>query len=273
MSIETKYNKLLVMLKEMDRVIIAFSGGVDSTFLLKAASVANLQDILAVTGISDSLPEEELSFTKEMTSSMGIKHMTIDTDEINNDNYTANSPDRCYYCKKELFSKLKDMAAREKYPYILDGTNTDDNEDWRPGSLAAKEEGVQSPLRDTGLTKNDIRILSKTLGLATWNKPATPCLASRFPYGQKITAESLGRVHKAETFIRALGIKEFRVRSHAGLARIEVHVRDFPIIMNDTSRMEIVNYLKSLGFQYITIDLQGFRTGSSNEYLEKKTDK
>ena len=267
MSIETKYNKLLVMLKEMDRVIIAFSGGVDSTFLLKAASVAKLQDILAVTGISNSLPEEELSFAKEMTSSIGIKHMTIDTDEINNVNYTANSPDRCYYCKKELFSKLKDIAA-EKYSYILDGTNADDSKDWRPGSRAAKEEGVQSPLRDAGLTKDDIRALSKTLGLATWNKPATPCLASRFPYGQKITAESLDRVHKAETFIRALGIKEFRVRSHAGLARIEVHVRDFPIIMNDASRIEIVNYLTSLGFQHITIDLQCFRTGSSNECLE-----
>jgi len=139
MSIETKYNKLLVMLKEMDRVIIAFSGGVDSTFLLKAASVAKLKDILAVTGISDSLPEEELSFTKEITSSMGIKHMTIETDEINNDNYTANSPDRCYYCKKELFSKLRDIAAEETYAYILDGTNADDSKDWRPGSRAAKE--------------------------------------------------------------------------------------------------------------------------------------
>jgi uncharacterized protein len=268
MSIETKYNKLLVMLKEMDRVIIAFSGGVDSTFLLKAASVAKLKDILAVTGISDSLPEEELSFTKEITSSMGIKHMTIETDEINNDNYTANSPDRCYYCKKELFSRLKDIAAEGTYDYILDGTNADDSKDWRPGRRAAKEEEVQSPLHDAGLTKNDIRALSKTLELATWNKPATPCLASRFPYGQKITAESLNRVHNAETFIRALGIKEFRVRSHAGLARIEVHVRDFPIIMNDASRIEIVNYLKSLGFQHITIDLQGFRTGSSNECLE-----
>ncbi len=270
MTIDEKYRKLRESLKSMDRVIIAFSGGVDSAFLLKAASVSGV-NILAVTGISASLPEEESSFAKEIASSLKVIHRVINTEEMQNSSYTNNPPDRCYYCKKELFGKLKDIAKQENYSYILDGTNADDAHDWRPGSRAAGEEGVKSPLLDAGLTKFEIRKLSKDLGLPTWDKPATPCLASRFPYGQQITAEALSRVHKAETFIKQFGLKELRVRSQDDSARIEISPGDFQKLTENNARLEIIDYLKSLGFKNITLDLQGFRSGSSNEALQDKS--
>ncbi|MEN8264886.1 MAG: ATP-dependent sacrificial sulfur transferase LarE [Nitrospirota bacterium] len=270
MTLEIKFNKLKENLNNMDRVIIAFSGGVDSTFLLKAASVSGLDKILAVTGLSESLPEEEASFAGEIASSLKVTHRTIVTEELSNSNYTDNPPDRCYYCKKELFSRLREIAEQEDFTYILDGTNADDAGDWRPGSRAAREEGVKSPLLDTGLGKDEIRKLSRSLGLPTWNKPATPCLSSRFPYGQKITSEALDRVHKAESFIRSFGVKELRVRNYTESARIEVLPEEFPILMDNQTRLKIIDYLKSLGYRYITIDLQGFRSGSSNEVLEIK---
>ncbi len=255
----------------MDRVIIAFSGGVDSTFLLKAASISGLSSLLAVTGVSESLPEEECSFATETASSLNVSHTIINTEEMQNSSYTSNPPNRCYYCKKELFGKLKELAKRENYSFILDGTNSDDAHDWRPGNRAAGEEGVKSPLLEAGLTKDEIRKLSKDLGLPTWNKPATPCLASRFPYGQHITSEALGKVHKAESFIKKYGPEELRVRSHADTARIEINPGDFPKLTDERARLEIINYLKSLGFKNITLDLQGFRSGSSNEALPDKT--
>lgn len=251
----------------MDRVIIAFSGGVDSTFLLKAASISDLRKVLAVTGKSESLPEEEVLFTGEFATSLNIDHLIISTDELKNTKYSDNTPDRCYFCKKELFSKLKEIAIERGVAYILDGTNADDVQDWRPGSRAAREEGVRSPLLDASLTKNEIRHLSRKLGLPTWDKPATPCLSSRFPYGQKISAEALDKVHKAEKFIKRFGVKELRVRYRRDTARIEVSPDDFDIIMNEDFRENIIRYFKSLGFRYVTLDLQGFRSGSSNEVL------
>jgi uncharacterized protein len=268
MTLDEKFNKLKDSLRQMDRVIIAFSGGVDSAFLLKAASLSVPGTVLAVTGLSESLPEEEASFAGKIAGSLNISHRTIITEELKDRNYADNPPDRCYYCKKELFSKLREIAEHENFTYILDVTNADDAADWRPGKRAAKEEGVYSPLLDAGLGKNEIRELSRSLGLPTWDKPATPCLSSRFPYGQKITAEALDRINKAESFIRSLGVKELRVRNHSETARIEVLHEVFYRIMEN--REKIINHLKSLGFKYVTLDLQGFRSGSSNEVLNTK---
>ncbi len=251
----------------MDRVIIAFSGGVDSSFLLKAASMSGLSKLLAVTGQSESMPEEEVSFSKEIAGSLNVRHRIISTYELEDINYSKNPPDRCYYCKKELFIKLKDIAIKEDFSYILDGTNSDDAKDRRPGRRAAQEEGVESPLLDVDLSKDEIRELSKSLGLPTWNKPAAPCLSSRIPFGQEITSESLNRINKAETFIRKFGVKELRVRNQSETARIEIQPDDFHKLMADPVRKEIVDYLKSLGFKYITLDLQGFRSGSGNESI------
>lgn len=270
MTLDNKFKKLKEHLKSMDRVIIAFSGGVDSTFLLKAASLSGLESILAVTGISDSIPREESAFAKEIARSLNVTHRAIITEELKDGNYAGNPPDRCYYCKKELFGRLRKIAEEDNFPYILDGTNADDARDWRPGNRAAREEGVESPLLQAGLGKDEIRELSRSLGLPTWDKPATPCLSSRLPYGQKITAAALERVNKAESFIRAFGIKELRVRSLSETARIEVLPEDFPKLMVSAAREKIIHYLKSLGYTYITLDLQGFRSGSSNEVLDKR---
>lgn len=274
MPINNKYNELLNDLKKMDRIVIAFSGGVDSTFLLKAASLSGASDVLAVTGQSESVAKEELSFATEIAASLNVKHRIIVTEELTDNNYAENSPDRCYYCKKELFSRLCDIASGENYLYVLDGTNADDANDRRPGRRAAGENGVRSPLLEAGLTKNEIRELSKQLGLPTWDKPATPCLSSRFPYGERITAEGLLRVNKAETFIKSFGIRELRVRSHSNVARLEIHPEDFPKVMDTTAREKIVEFLKSLGYEHITLDLKGFRSGSANEVLQsEKTEK
>jgi uncharacterized protein len=267
MTLDEKFDKLKNRLRQMDRVIIAFSGGVDSTFLLKAASMSGLSEVLAVTGQSESMPEKEFTFSKEMAGSLNVSHRIIRTTELGNNNYTTNPPDRCYYCKKELFGKLKQIAEKEDFPFILDGTNSDDAKDRRPGRRAAQEEGIESPLLEAGLSKDEIRELSKALGLPTWNKPATPCLSSRIPYGQEITAEALEKVCKAETFIRKFGVTELRVRNHSEVARIEIHPEDFHKLTGDPARKEIVNYLRSIGFKYITLDLQGFRSGSGNEIL------
>ncbi len=270
MTLARKFNKLKDDLKQMERVIIAYSGGVDSTFLVKTASISDLKEIIAVTASSESLPEEELSFAKEMASLLKIRHRIIFTEELKDDNFSNNPPERCYYCKKELFTKLKEMASEENIQYILDGTNADDVHDWRPGMKAIRELGIISPLRNVGLTKKEIRELSFSLGLKTWDKPATPCLASRFPYGERITSEALERVNRAERFIKGFGIRELRVREHEKIARLEMPAKDFMLLMDKGVRTEIVNFLKSLGYIYITLDLQGLRSGSLNEMLSPK---
>ncbi|MEF9475802.1 MAG: ATP-dependent sacrificial sulfur transferase LarE [Candidatus Mariimomonas ferrooxydans] len=265
MPLNNKFTKLKKNLKHMERVIIAYSGGVDSTLLLKASSLSGLREILAVTASSESLPEEELSFARKITADLRIKHRIIKTEELKNKNYADNPPDRCYYCKKELFGKLKRMAIKDNFPFILDGTNADDAGDWRPGRRAAIETGVHSPLLDAGLGKREIRDISRALGLSSWNKPAAPCLSSRIPYGQKISAQALKRINSAENFIKRFGVKELRVRDHSETARIEIMPEEFPLLMNKAVRTEIVTFLKTLGYKYITLDLQGFRSGSLNE--------
>ncbi len=269
MTLNDKFTKLKNNLQKMESVIIAYSGGVDSTFLLKAASDSGLRKILAVTASSESLPGEELDFAKKITSDFNIKHRVIKTDELNDKNYTNNSPDRCYYCKQKLFAKLKDMSVQEGFSFILDGTNADDSNDWRPGRRAAMEAGVKSPLLNAYLSKKEIRDLSRTLKLPTWDKPATPCLSSRFPYGHKITAQALNKVHTAENFIKKLGIKEVRVRDHNETARIEVAPDNFSLLLDENVRTEITRFLGKIGYKYISLDLQGFRSGSLNEVLSK----
>ena len=270
MTLNDKFTRLKEDLKQMERVIVAYSGGVDSTFLLKASSIAGMKQILAVTALSETLPHEELSIAREITSALNIEHRIITTEELKNKNFSDNPPNRCYYCKKELFSKLNEIAAKENFSFILDGTNIDDTRDHRPGRRAAKEMGVHSPLLNAGLSKKEIREISRTLGLPTWNKPAAPCLSSRFPYGQKITAEGLERVNRAENFLKRLGLTDIRVRDHSGTARIEVIQEEFAILMEKNNREEIITLLKSLGYKYITLDLQGFRSGSLNESLKCK---
>lgn len=267
MTLNDKFTRLKEDLKQMERVIVAYSGGVDSTFLLKASSIAGMKQILAVTALSETLPHEELSIAREITSALNIEHRIITTEELKNKNFSDNPPDRCYYCKKELFGKLNEIAAKENFSFILDGTNTDDTHDHRPGRRAAKEMGVHSPLLNAGLSKKEIREISRTLGLPTWNKPAAPCLSSRFPYGQKITAEGLERVNRAENFLKRLGLTNIRVRDHSGIARIEVMQEEFAILMEKNNREEIITLLKSLGYKYITLDLQGFRSGNLNELI------
>jgi uncharacterized protein len=264
-----KFKKLKDNLKRMERVLIAYSGGVDSTLLLKTASLSGLNDILAVTSSSESVPKKELEFAKELTLSLNVTHRIIETDELKDTNYSSNPPERCYYCKKELFGRLSEIAEEENYPFILDGTNADDINDWRPGRKAAKEMHVVSLLLEAGLCKEEIRAISKDLGLPTWNRPSNPCLSSRFPYGQKITAGALRRVDLAEDFIRKLGVRELRVRDHSDLARIEVPYDDFSLMLKEGIREQIVTYLKSLGYRHVTLDIRGFRSGSSNELLKE----
>ncbi len=270
MTLNDKFTRLKENLKQMERVIVAYSGGVDSAFLLKAASAAGLERVLAVTASSETLPHEELSFAREIALSLNVEHRIITTEELKDKNFSDNPPDRCYYCKKELFGKLKDLSMNENFSFVLDGTNADDVYDHRPGRRAAKEMGVYSPLLDAGLGKVEIREISRILGLPTWNKPATPCLSSRFPYGQKITAAGLERVNQAENFIKQFGFTELRVRDHAGIARIEILPEEFSKLMNKTAKEEIIAFLKSLGYKYITLDLQGFRSGSLNEEARHK---
>ncbi len=265
MAATGKIEKLINIIKPMDGAVIAFSGGADSTLVLKAASMAGLQRILAVTAVSESLPGDELLFAKQVAVSLSVPHRIIETKELQDENFASNPPERCYYCKKELFCKLQKIALEEGFPNILDGTNADDRQDHRPGRRAASETGVRSPLLEAGLTKKEIRDISFELGLATWDKPAAPCLASRFPYGHKITAENLQMVAQAEEFLRKFGLKEFRVRHHGDIVRIEVMPEDMAVFENNETRMQTVDFFKAIGFKYVALDLQGFRSGSLNE--------
>ncbi|MGB3082802.1 MAG: ATP-dependent sacrificial sulfur transferase LarE [Candidatus Omnitrophota bacterium] len=262
-----KLVKLKNILEEMGSTLVAYSGGVDSTFLLKVAADVLKDNILAVTSKSPTYPPKEIKLAQKICKQLDVKHVIISTDELNDENFTSNPPERCYYCKKELFSKLAELARKHNLNCISEGSNLDDINDFRPGTKAITELGIRSPLKECELTKDEIRQISKNMGLPTWDKPSFACLSSRFPYGTAITEEELSKVSQAEDFLSSLGFKQLRVRVHGDMARIEVLKEDMNILLEKNLREKVVSKLKALGYNYIALDLQGYRTGSMNETL------
>lgn len=267
---QQKFDILNKILKEMGGVLIAFSGGVDSTFLASAAHQTLGKRALAVTGRSVTLAQSEFIESIQLAEHIGIRHRIVDTAEIKVEEFGNNPPNRCYYCKNELYTILRDVAAEEGLPFILDGSNADDKGDHRPGMKAARDLEVRSPLMEAGFTKSEIRELSKEMGLPTWDKPAMACLSSRFPYGDKITPEKISQVEKAEASLRALGFRQLRVRHHGTIARIEIPEDEIPALFENSLAGEVIKRIKDAGFSYVTLDLEGFRSGSMNEPLFNK---
>jgi uncharacterized protein len=264
-ALETKLDSLKRILSEMGGTVVAYSGGTDSTLLLKVAQDVLGERAMAVTATSSSLPQEELEDAAELAAQIGARHLIIESDELESPGFVANAPDRCYHCKQLRFDALIKLAKEKGFSYVVDGSNLDDQGDHRPGMRAAHELGVRSPLMQAGLTKADIRAISRELGLPTWDKPSNACLASRIPYGTPITRERMQQVEQAERLLHTLGFTQARVRAHGEIARIEVEADDLPILLENRSR--IVDEFRRLGFSYVTADLEGYRTGSMNETL------
>jgi len=264
-DIEAKLARLRTLLRETGGIAIAFSSGVDSTFLLKVAHEELGERVVAVTARSHSFPKREQDEAAAFCAREGIRQVVVESEELTIPGFRQNPANRCYLCKKELFTKILEIARAEGLSAVAEGSNMDDLGDYRPGLQAVRELGIRSPLREAELTKDEIRALSRRMGLPTWNKPSFACLASRFPYGEEITAERLGRVERAEQFLMDLGFGQVRVRSHGDLARIELCSEDIPKAVEQ--REKIYAALKEFGFAYVALDLLGYRTGSMNEVL------
>ena len=272
-SLDLKFRRLLSDLKSLGSAAVAFSGGADSTLLLLAAKKALGDKVLAITAFSPLYPAKETALAKKLAKKIGVKQILLRTSELSDPTFTANPPDRCFHCKKNLFAAIKKIAKAKKIRWILDGTNVDDAGDYRPGKKAAQKAGVLHPLAKAGLTKQDIRDLSKKFGLPTWNKPALACLASRIPYGTPINLKSLRAIGRAEEFLKSLGFTQVRVRHHWPIARIEVLPDELPRFWKKGVREKVEQALKKIGYAFVTLDLAGYRTGSLNETLAKKTKK
>lgn len=267
LSIANKHKKLKEILKKYESLLVAYSGGVDSSLLLKTAYDVLGKNVLAVIAQSETYPEEESRSAVKFIEKLGVRYEIVKTDEFSDENFISNPPERCYYCKKELFSKLTDIAKKEGIKYVADGSNVSDLSDYRPGTNASKELGIKSPLREAGFTKEDIRELSRQLKLPTSDKPSLACLASRIPYGTRITKNILNKIDEGEKYLRSLGLKQVRVRHHGDLARIEVDKEHLADLVECGIADKIDKRFKSLGYTYVTIDLKGYRTGSMNEVM------
>lgn len=263
-----KRDRLLDLFRGFETCAVAFSGGIDSTVVAKAAHVALGDRAVAVTGVSDSLADGELSEAKEIARLIGIRHEVVETEEFNNPDYRRNAPDRCYHCKSELYTQLDGLAPKLGVAVVVNGANLDDRGDHRPGMTAAGEHAVRSPLLECELNKQDVRALALHWQLPTWDKPAAPCLSSRIAYGEEVTRERLEMIDKAEQFLRSQGLRELRVRYHRGdLARIEVPATALEQLCSESVRRTLAEHFKQLGFRYITLDLEGFRSGNLNDMV------
>lgn len=270
MGINEKLELLKKNLSELKSAAVAYSAGVDSTFLLTVAHEVLGDNVIAVTAKSSTYPEREFKEAEDFTKKMGVKHIVIVSEELDIKGYSKNPTNRCYYCKKELYTKIKNIAKENNVTYVLDGSNLDDMGDFRPGMVAAKELEIVSPLKMAGMTKDDIRKLSKEYGLKTWNKPSFACLSSRVPYGSEITSKKLKMIEKSEQFLLDLGFRQVRVRHHGEIARIEVSPAEREKFFDVDLMDKIGQKLKEFGFKYVTLDLLGYRTGSMNEVLTDK---
>lgn len=267
-----KQERMLSSLRHLDSLLVAFSGGADSAYLAWAASQALRQRALAVTALSPSFSEHDRREAAQFASANGLHHEFIATDEFENPLYIANNADRCYHCKDELFDKMESLARERGFAAIAYGINADDTHEFRPGHRAAAEHKILTPLLEAGLSKSEIRALSREAGLATWDRPAAACLSSRVAYGTAVTPGLLSRIERGESFLREVGFRQFRLRAHGDLARVEIAPDELPRALNPEMTQRLAAQLKSLGFTYVTLDLEGYRTGSLNALLKQRSD-